>query len=166
MGASHRLNLAKGIKAAAGGRYFVDVEMPTESRLGENNRIRMVDLEYQVITLYHRLNPFKSLASMNAQTLPGCCGVVVFSRFNGREARDVARLIGFGYAGAKSAGYGMAQLTLLRDSAILPLIGATPLLEDEENVFRNAKTNNMIVLVTNNLEQPERAPIRNDTGGE
>lgn len=163
MGATHRSNLARSLQAAAKGRYFVVIDAPTKDSVGVNNRIQSEDLPYIVVNLKSRKDPAKFLASMNAQTLPGCCGVVVFYNFAG-DKEKVADLIKIGYAGAKLAGYGMVQLTLLLNSALIELI--VPDVHTGSGTFRNGKTNNTVALITKNLDQPERAPIRNDTGGE
>lgn len=164
MGATHRFNLARSLQAVAKGKYFVIVESPTKESVGANNRVQSEDLPYIVVSLRARKDPAKFLASMNAQTLPGCCGVVVFYNFAGDKAR-VAELIEIGYAGAKLAGYGEALLTLVSGSGVAERLRVTPDFGAGYE-FRNGKTNNMVVMIAKDLEQAPRAPIRNDTGGE
>ena len=110
---------------------------------------------------------------MTVQSLPGCCGVLVVHSFTG-EVKPVVEFIKTAMRAAKRAGYGQVLFTLRSDSAILESFPQEPVTGDNGDgtvyypraVFRNGKTNNMIALVTINLEQPERTVRRNDTAGE
>lgn len=108
----------------------------------------------------------KASASMTVQTLPGCCGVVLFYNLTQYQPKgDIVSLIEAGRVAAQKAGYGFAVLTLHSTS---PLV--KQLTEEKgwgkSGVFRNGKTDREITMLGTVLPQVARTAVLSVTEGE
>lgn len=174
MGARHVSQLGSYLKAAAGSRFYVTEAgaklFTIYNREGHFERQVEgfnVDVPSRKYDLRSSLTT-KTLASMEMQSLPGCCGVCVLHSFSG-EVKYITHFIRFGIQAAKRAGYGQVLFTLRSDSSILESFPdpATSLDgEVRQHQFRNGKTNNLVTTTIIHIDQPERTARRDDTAGE
>jgi hypothetical protein len=145
MGVRHIEGLGKHLQAEAKGRYYVTQSEPPYDGWKDKK-----DRKYQLRTR----KDGEILASMTIQSLPGCCGVVVFYNFSG-EAKEVAKFIQIGYAAAQRAGYGAAIVTLRSGSKIFE-----SLLAEGNHLFEflNGKTGNSVTLYCHLIDQVAKRP--------
>lgn len=97
-------------------------------------------------------NPPK-LATLHAQSLPGCCGVCLLHTFKG-VAKEVETLIEYACGAAEKQGYGLIFLTLVEGSALV-----TTLVNNHhfvDHTFRNGKTGRVISTLSRNLDPQVR----------
>ena len=97
------------------------------------------------------------LATMTAQSLPGCCGIILFHTFSG-DADKVAKFIGIGVEAGRRSGYGSALLTLREGSSIIELLPS-----HTGHTFVNGKTGNRITIVRIDIPQNVK-PIKATEG--
>lgn len=146
------------IQAAAPSGYFVDVTEP----------MRNEDRAWRSISLIKRNNPDATAeATLEVQSLPGCCGVVILHNFRsyGKAAMlSLMKLIEAATTGAQRVKYGQAILTLLVDSELIPLLEHAGW--GKASVFLNGKTDNRVSVLMKELPQTPRPQRRNNTGGE
>ena len=141
MGARHHNRFVGFVVAAATGRYFIQEQFDDYKKPNE--------VPYKTLSLMARKTN-NELATVKAQTLPGCCGVLLLHGFTG-SAENCQKLIEFTTAGAKQAKYGLVLFTLRAS-------GRT---EDQLATFSNGKTGNQVTVygkITNATYTPSTDP--------
>ena len=142
MGIRHTSDFTRALQRTVRGSVFVTVEEPSyEDQLKRPERV------YKL----RKRRDDTMLATMTVQTLPGCCGVILFRNFAG-EPEQVAAFIKLAEIAAKSLGFGMAILTLRAESPIIPLLPDSGVIR-----FRNGKTDHLVSVVTRLLPQDMKA---------
>jgi hypothetical protein len=107
--------------------------------------------------LRKKAEPKANLAQMRAQTLPGCCGVMLFYSFYGQKPENIKRLIEAGFTAAQKTGYGMGMYTMRNDSHAIT---------DDGFAFLNGKTGNEVAFVTRVLKQQKKKNPGNSVNDE
>jgi len=155
MGAYHIQGFARKVQESAPRGHFIEVSFDKKQQpSGE-------------FTLY-RSRDEKHVATVKAETLPGCCGVIVLHHLllfgnNGEDA--LVNLIEAAAIGAQKAKYGLAVLTLLSNSTLIPELEHRGW--NKSTTFLNGKTNNLVTVLHKILVQAVRPVIkRTETGGE
>lgn len=152
MGAYHIKEFAHKVQAAAPTGYFITVNYQKDEQPSR---------EFGLF----RKRDDKQVASIKAQTLPGCCGVLVIHGLVGFQGHSgVVPLVQAITAGAKKTKYGQAILTLLRDSVLIPELQHVGW--HVAQTFVNGKTDNQVSTLIRELEQTPREVRRDETRGE
>lgn len=90
------------------------------------------------------------VATMTAQSLPGCCGICVLHSFSGTN-EGIRDFIDIGFKAAKRAKYGMVLFTLKLGNPILDMVPFLDRVAGDVQEFRagfmNGKTGNLVTVV-------------------
>ena len=148
MGYRHTNNLSRCLALEARGKYALITIEPAY----EDER-KLPQRRYELHT-----RAGVHVATMTAQSLPGCCGVCVLHSFSGTN-EGLKDFIDIGHRAAKRAGYGTVLLTLRALSPILDLL-PRPGEEDHRMTFRNGKTDNLVTIVATNIPQAPKKKAR------
>lgn len=149
MGAQHTSQFTRALQAEARGKFYVtqvirDFERPDQH-------------PYRRYALINRGSVGTEVAAMSAQTLPGCCGILLLHNFSGSD-RDINAFIGMAVKAAARVGYGLVLLSVTAaHEAVAQGIGPQYAVE-----FTNPKTGNVVRVVsiqTGAQRQQGRAPI-------
>lgn len=157
MGVAHNKDLQDKLQAEARGRYYIVLEQQS-FKTEEKKWVTGVDdsCPERRYALVNR-SDYNKVAGMTIQSLPGCCGVVLMSNFNGSKAQDIAKFIDIACEASRKAGYGYALLTLRAESKILEFLTTG---DFHRTGFLNGKTGNQVTVYTRTLPQePKPAKV-------
>jgi hypothetical protein len=156
MGIAHNRDLQDKLQAEARGRYYITLEQQS-FQTEKKNWVTGVD-DSRPERKYALVNrsDYKKVAGMTIQSLPGCCGVVLLSNFNGAKAEDIAKFIDIACEAARKAGYGYALLTLRAESRILEVLTTG---DFHRTGFLNGKTGNQVTVYGRVLPQQPKPSV-------
>jgi hypothetical protein len=154
MGAYHIKAYARKVQGSAPKGHFIEVSFQKDEQASRE------------FSLY-RSRDEKHMATIKAETLSGCCGVLVIhhlTMFGNGGADALVNLIEAAAIGGQKAKYGQALLTLLNTSILIPELEHRGW--SKSVTFLNGKTNNMVAVLCKTLVQAARPAHRDETGGE